>query len=321
MKKLLTRSLFWTNVAAFTITGLVVAGVAFGWTNPTDAPPTGSGAITADPSGNVGIGISVPTVKLDVNGTVKLLGLILPKGAVKDYVLTSDASGVASWKAASTVSHGMAMLTHLGSASTDQYTGSFVVPAGVTQLYVEVYGGGGGGGDKYNGHNGKSSSFMSLSATGGDPGNGTSNGTHMDLGGLGGTGSGGTANLKGGSGNNESVDNSDDSTGTKFYNSFSGNGGSNGRGAGGRGGLSNGAAGNPGNVCGGGAGGGPGAGSGPTIDKTGSGGGAGGVAMGWVSVTPSSTISYKVGNGGYGGDTTDTSSAISGGKGCIIVYW
>lgn len=49
--------------------------VAFGWLNPTDNPPGGSGAITVDASANVGVGIA-PTTKLDVNGTTKFRGLI-----------------------------------------------------------------------------------------------------------------------------------------------------------------------------------------------------------------------------------------------------
>ncbi len=69
MTKLFKKTLFWTNIAAFTITGLVVAGVAFGWTNPSATPPGGSGAINADSAGNVGIGISASTgYKLNVSG-------------------------------------------------------------------------------------------------------------------------------------------------------------------------------------------------------------------------------------------------------------
>lgn len=304
------------NIIAFSIAGLVVAGVAFGWTNPSATPPGGSGAIAVDTSGNVGIGILAPTAKLDVNGTVKLIGLQMPTGAVNNYVLTSDASGVASWKTIPTVTRGMQMLTYSGSA--DQYSGTFVVPAGVTQLFVEVYGGGGGGGGKWNGNAGKSSSFSSLSATSGELGGGVS---VPGKGGLGGVGSGGTINLKGGAGEHEVVDTYDDSMGTPFHDNYGGNGGSNNRGIGGRGGGKAGGTGEAGNNCGGGGGGGPGGGTGTAYEKAGAGGGAGGVAMGWISVTPGSSISYSIGRGGWGGDTYDSGSSISGGKGCIVVSW
>lgn len=46
---------------------------------------------------NVGIGNPNPQYKLDVNGTGNFLGLRLPTGSSNGYVLTSDASGNASW--------------------------------------------------------------------------------------------------------------------------------------------------------------------------------------------------------------------------------
>ncbi len=77
MNNLLKKPLFWTNVAAVTLTGLVIAGVAFGWNSPLAAPTGGSGAIVTDLSGNVGIGIAAPTQKLDVAGNVKGTGLCI----------------------------------------------------------------------------------------------------------------------------------------------------------------------------------------------------------------------------------------------------
>ena len=50
------------------------------------------------PNGNFGIGISVPTTKLDVNGTIKATGLLFPTGASLNKVLVSDASGNATWQ-------------------------------------------------------------------------------------------------------------------------------------------------------------------------------------------------------------------------------
>ena len=49
-------------------------------------------------SGNVGIGTSYPNDKLDINGTIKLTNFKMPAGAQSNFVLTSDASGLASWR-------------------------------------------------------------------------------------------------------------------------------------------------------------------------------------------------------------------------------
>jgi hypothetical protein len=50
-------------------------------------------------AGNVGIGKSNPTTPLDVLGTAKVTGFQLTTGAANGYVLTSDAAGVATWRA------------------------------------------------------------------------------------------------------------------------------------------------------------------------------------------------------------------------------
>ncbi len=97
----------------------------------------GSGYI----SSKLGIGVISPTYALEVNGQVKITGGT--PGAGK--VLTSDASGIATWETPATstaVTPGFSSMTTYQTAGSDTFT----VPAGVTKIMVEVWGGGGGGG-------------------------------------------------------------------------------------------------------------------------------------------------------------------------------
>jgi hypothetical protein len=58
------------------IIALAVATIAFAWTNPSANPPGGGGALYYS-AGNVGIGTTNPSQKLDVDGYVKGTGLCI----------------------------------------------------------------------------------------------------------------------------------------------------------------------------------------------------------------------------------------------------
>ncbi len=64
--------------------------------------PNDAAKVTILSGGQMGIGTSTPTSKLDVAGTGTFQGLKILSGASNGYVLTSDASGNARWASAST---------------------------------------------------------------------------------------------------------------------------------------------------------------------------------------------------------------------------
>ncbi len=86
--------------------------------------------------GNVGIGTTNPTAKLEVAGTLK----IADGSQGPDKVLTSDAAGNASWQSIG---------SNTGYKYCKQITatgaGNFTVPVGVTEVMVELWGAGSGG--------------------------------------------------------------------------------------------------------------------------------------------------------------------------------
>jgi hypothetical protein len=67
---------------------------------------TVNGNMYSGVTGNVGIGTSFPTEKLQVAGTIGMNGFKLSNGAVNGYVLTSDGTGVGTWKKLPTPSGG-----------------------------------------------------------------------------------------------------------------------------------------------------------------------------------------------------------------------
>ena len=70
---------------------LVTGGPAAGWVD--DGP-----SIRLNNAADyVGIGVTIPTQRLDVDGTVKSTGFMMPTGHADGYVLTSDESGEGHW--------------------------------------------------------------------------------------------------------------------------------------------------------------------------------------------------------------------------------
>lgn len=96
-------------------------------------------------TGKVGIGTASPDEKLDVTGNIKATGFILPTGAQLNYVLTSDANGVASWQPSAGGS-GSLWTTNGSNISNTNTTGWVCIgntsiatsdPAGNFKLYVD----------------------------------------------------------------------------------------------------------------------------------------------------------------------------------------
>jgi hypothetical protein len=85
---------------------------------------------------NVGIGNTNPSEKLDVNGNVNISGTIKANGVdgQPNQVLMKNNTGSLAW----------GDLSQFKKAITFLSNGSWTVPAGVTQIAVEAWGGGGG---------------------------------------------------------------------------------------------------------------------------------------------------------------------------------
>jgi hypothetical protein len=88
---------------------------------------------------NVGIGTATPAEKLDVDGNINVTGTIKANGVdgTANQVLMKNSSGALSWGDLCDYKN-YALFRATGSQS-------WIVPAGVTQIVVEVWGPGGGG--------------------------------------------------------------------------------------------------------------------------------------------------------------------------------
>ncbi len=80
----------------------------------------GTELVSIQGTGNVGIGTTSPSQKLDVAGTAQMTGFKMPTGASNGFVLTSDASGVGTWQAAA---GGGSFVNLQGSTPGSQQTG------------------------------------------------------------------------------------------------------------------------------------------------------------------------------------------------------
>jgi len=88
-------------------------------------------------SQNVGIGTTTPAEKLDVNGNINVTGTIKTNGTdgTANQVLMKNSLGSLVW----------GDLGDYKNFATFLATGSWIVPAGVTKIAIELWGAGGGG--------------------------------------------------------------------------------------------------------------------------------------------------------------------------------
>ncbi len=147
-------------IALALVLGLGV-NYALAWTGPTSAPPAGNtdapinvsataqvkngglsvtsflASASASFGGNVGIGTVNPTAKLDINGgTIKIADGT--QGAGK--VLTSDATGLASWRSAAPLVRRCSSVID-GNSTTQNYTNcSIDLPSGSWRVIAQASG-------------------------------------------------------------------------------------------------------------------------------------------------------------------------------------
>ena len=87
---------------------------------------------------NVGIGTPLPVEKLDVNGNINLSGTIKANGVSgqQGQALMTNGSGSLIWSYPNEYKNFITF--------SDPGSGTWIIPAGVTKIYAEAWGGGGG---------------------------------------------------------------------------------------------------------------------------------------------------------------------------------
>ena len=101
---------------------------------------TGSPRLTVTPNGNIGIGTQTPAEKLDVNGSINISQTIKANGVAGQpgQVLSLNSNGNIAWT-------GLNEFKYHQIFYYEQNAISWTVPAGVTRIMIEGWGGGGGG--------------------------------------------------------------------------------------------------------------------------------------------------------------------------------
>jgi len=128
MKHLFKQPFFYTSIFSLIALGLIIGNFVFGWIPPTATPPSSNlpapinvSSTAQSKQGYLAIGTSTaPSYPLDVVGTIQSTGFKLSTEAGANKVLTSDASGVASWQTATStgVPSGAVMYFNLSTCPT-----------------------------------------------------------------------------------------------------------------------------------------------------------------------------------------------------------
>ncbi len=96
--------------------------------------------LTVTPNGNIGIGTQTPAEKLDVNGSINVSETIKANGVAGQpgQVLSLNSNGNIAWGDVSEFKNHRTFGWHPDAIN-------WIVPAGVTRIMIEAWGGGGGG--------------------------------------------------------------------------------------------------------------------------------------------------------------------------------
>lgn len=150
-KNLFQQPFFWTSVCCLLALGILIGLYSYAWVSPTSSPNTSAGAAISFSGGNVGIGTSSPTSKLDVEGTVGIKsgnGLRLYNPANADYatISLSDVNVVQAnypWNFSGSVGIGATPSEKLEVAGNVKITGTgngIKFPDGTSQTTAAVSG-------------------------------------------------------------------------------------------------------------------------------------------------------------------------------------